>query len=112
MDSDNVSSASVPRHRRRWWLAGILAGCAVLGTVGWWLAGKTVWTDGRSIRFGSGEAKVRKVIWTIPEPVGFDLNTPEQEYEPALSPDGVELYFVRGKAGKGSGTGADIFTSR
>ena len=83
-----------------WWLIGgavLLAGLVSLGI--WFIAGNRVWTDGGSIRVADRDTKVREVIWTRPAPLeGFSSD--EQVYEPSVSPDGTELYFVRGKAGR------------
>ena len=71
--------------------------------LGWWaVAGNKVWTDGAAVRVADADARLREVVWTRPEPLS-GLNTPDHEYEPAVSPDGDELYFVRGKAGTNAG---------
>ncbi len=103
-----------PGSRRRWWwLAGGVT-AAVLAAVGFFLwyrvVGQKVWTDDRGMEVPEGAATVRQVLWTRPEAVRGELNTPDHEYEPALSPDGTELYFVRGLSG--TDQVADIYVSR
>ena len=98
------------RSRMWWWLAGGVTGLIVLlvgGALAYWLAGQTYWTDDESIRIRQDRAHVRYVLWTNPKPLPGPLNSPDQDYEPTLSPDGKELYFVRGLPGKD----ADIYVS-
>src|SRR3954447_18374262 len=99
---DDPTQPRRPRRFRRWALP--LLACAVLATAAvWYFRGRAVWTDGRGLRLaGADDAVLREVLWTIPEPLvlpGVDVATSAdgQQYEPALSPDGTELYFVRGK---------------
>ncbi len=106
-------SPSAPRSRRLW---PFIVGLAVLGIVaglGWWaVAGNKFWTDGAALHVNDNEARIREVVWTPPIPLTI-FNTDDQEYEPSISPDGDELYFVRGKAGQvgGPGHNADIYVS-
>ena len=82
-----------------WWALGGGAVGVLLIAAAWFLVGPKVWTDGGTIRIADRETKVRDVIWTRPQPLeGFSSD--EQVYEPSISPDGTELYFVRGKAGR------------
>jgi hypothetical protein len=74
----------------------------------WWLAGRRMYTDDRTILARASDTTVREVLWTKPQPPGELFNTDAQEYEPSVSPDGNELFFVRGKAGQN----AEIFVSR
>ena len=93
-----------------WWLAGGVTAFVVVGVlaaVGYFLAGRKVWTDDRGIRRPDADASLRFVLWTDPAALDESLNTPEQEYEPSESPDGRMLFFVRGLPGKG----ADIYVS-
>jgi len=105
---------------------------ALVVAAGWWMAGRKVWTDGRSgasaIRVLTADEDPRQVLWTpsqkvLPADFRFASGAGEDHlYEPALSPDGTELFFVRGKAGLPAGdvqdgqpaatSGADIFLSR
>jgi hypothetical protein len=100
--SDSVLSdpPGKPTHRRRlWW--GIGGAVAIFGIAAliWFFAGYKFWTDGNTIRVADRDANLRHVLWTRPLALeGF--SSAEQVYEPSVSPDGTELYFVRGKAGK------------
>src|SRR5690349_15276269 len=92
-----------PRIARRvtWAAAAALLLAAVVASIVWF-AGRTVWTDGQSVRVGGSEARLREVLWAAAKPLEPDLNAADQQYEPSLSPDGTELYFVRGKPGSGA----------
>src|SRR5215207_6999409 len=116
----STTSARSPGARRPLWKRVALLGSlvAVMGVVaasGYWLAGRRVWTDGRDLRMPAADANLREVLWTKPQTLGPTFNSDAQEYEPSVSPDGQEVYFVRGKPaqgdGKGESTGADIFVS-
>src|SRR4051812_46567257 len=101
------SPAESPSRRRLWWAVG--AGVVLLALVSSaavWFAGPKVWTDGAALRVAASDTRVREVVWAPPVPLeGFASH--EQVYEPSVSPDGTELYFVRGKAGQN----AKIFLS-
>ncbi|HUU21480.1 MAG TPA: hypothetical protein VM389_03005, partial [Phycisphaerae bacterium] len=100
-----------PSRKWLWRLAGGATALIVLAGLGVFLysrIGPRVWTDDRGIRRAESDARIRQVLWTEPQGLGGELNTPEQEYEPALAPGGEVMYFVRGLPGKG----ADIYTSR
>jgi hypothetical protein len=88
--------------RRLTW--GVAAALFLLGAAGaiLWVAGRTVWTDGQSTRVAAADARLREALWAVPKPLETDLNSADQQYEPSLSPDGTELYFVRGKPGRGA----------
>src|SRR5215469_17409968 len=87
------------RHPRWiWWLVGGAVGLSLIVSATIWFVGPKVWTDGGSLRVLDHDTRVREVVWTRPQPLeGFASD--EQVYEPSISPDGTELYFVRGKAG-------------
>src|SRR5437879_963196 len=67
----------------------------------WWFRGPTFWSDGSATRIADADARLREVLWTPPQPLAHDPRI-GQQYEPSLSPDGNELYFVRGKPGGGA----------
>ena len=99
-----------PGGKKYWWAGGIVCLLVVAALLGGWIyvAGYQVWTDGRDIKSPVSTANVRQVLWSKPESMTADFNTPGDEYEICLSSDSNELYFVRGRPGQG----ADIFTSR
>src|SRR5262245_48075980 len=89
-------------------LALILAAIAIAALA--WVArpgSRPVYTDGRAIREPARGAPLRDILWEPAQPLAAPVNSPEHEYEPRLSPDGLTLYFVRGKAGRN----ADLFFS-
>ncbi len=87
------------RHARRWIIS--LALLAIMASASiWFFHPRTIWTDGQGNPIPSMPANLREVLWTPPTPLDPDLlSTSDQQYEPSLSPDGTELYFVRGKPG-------------
>ncbi len=99
-----------PGGKKYWWAGGIVCLLVVAVLLAGWIyvAGYQVWTDGRDIESPVSTANVRQVLWSTPESMTADFNTPGDEYEICLSSDSNELYFVRGRPGQG----ADIFTSR
>ncbi len=66
--------------------------------------------DGRGLRFVYGHRTANDSEWTIAQPFGATINTPEYEGQPSLSPDNRELYFVSDR--KGGYGGYDIWVSR
>src|SRR5688500_17764177 len=86
------------RRAVRYVIPGVLL-CALLAAGAWWLAGRRIWTDDRTIRVQAADATIREVLWTKPLPPGALFNSDDEEYEPSISPDATELFFVRGKAG-------------
>ena len=103
---DNLIPGKPKRHPWRWLLAG--AALCALVTIGWFLAGRRVYTDDRTIHARASGASIREILWTVPKSLGERFNTPDHDYEPSVSPDGNELLFVRGKAGRN----AEIYVSR
>src|SRR5689334_7686286 len=95
--------AEKPRIARRLASAGatvlLLIGAAATAA---WFSGRTVWTDGQSTRVPARDARLREVLWAAAKPLEAELNSTVQQYEPSLSPDCTELYFVRGKPGRGA----------
>ena len=70
-----------------------------LAVAGWWFVGPKFWTDSRFIRVADRDAKLREVLWTPPQALGAPFDGDTQRYEPSLSPDGSEFFFVVGKPG-------------
>ncbi|MEZ6244151.1 MAG: hypothetical protein R3B57_14040 [Phycisphaerales bacterium] len=68
----------------------------------------TVYTDGSTIAVPAKDAPLRTILWTPPEPLPGDVNTPGDDSQPRVSLDGSTLFFVRGRAGGG----ADIWWAR
>src|SRR4051812_4222635 len=105
MDDPNPAPRR-PRRLRRWIAPLVVCGVLAIAAA-WYFRGRTVWTDGRGTRLAADDAAaLREVLWSIPERldlpgVASGAAADEQQYEPALSPDGTELYFVRGKPGGG-----------
>lgn len=95
-----------PKRRWPWVIALTIAACAVAVVV-LWLIGPKFWTDDRTIHVASNHASTRTVLWDPPRALGPQFASDQQEYEPCLSPDGTEFYFVRNKAGQN----ADIYIS-
>jgi len=75
---------------------GLLIALAVAGR---WFVGPKFWTDSRFIRVADRDAKLREVLWTPPQALGAPFDGDTQRYEPSLSPDGSEFFFVVGKPG-------------
>lgn len=99
---------TVSRGRAARWAASLLLVGALMFAAGWWFTGRRVWTDDATIRRAVDKAELREVLWTRPQPLADAFNTENQEYEPSVSPDGTEVYFVRGKPGRN----ADLYVSR
>ena len=95
------------RGRRHWRPVIIVAALALVISASWWFAGRKVWTDDRGVAVVDGQAKLREVLWSPPRALGDFFDGDQQHYEPSLSPDGTELYFVMGKPGHN----ADIYVS-
>jgi len=73
------------------------------------VASRAIYTDGNEIREPARRAPTRDVLWEPPDALPAAINTPDRdEYEAAVSPDGVTMLFVTGRAG----TNADILISR
>lgn len=106
------ASEQARRLRRRAAIAVAVAAIIMTAIVAavWWQQGETFWSNGADIYVAMREARARDVLWTRPLPLNLPVNetgtAADQFYEPSLSPDGNDLYFVRGKPG----TGARIFT--
>jgi len=99
---------SPARRRWRWLVVSLSLAVLFAAAAVWWVSGRAVWTDGLDLRLPAGAAQPRQVLWLAPSPLqGVGFNTSHDEYEPCLSPDETELFFVRGKAGEN----ADIYIS-
>ena len=59
---------------------------------------RTSVSDGDAYTASADTIVVRDVVWMPPELIE-PASSPEDEYEPAISPDGMTLVFVRGRAG-------------
>ena len=98
------------RTRLWWWVGGgaalLVVALVIAGFV--YTRGRGIWTDGMGLVISRDQARVRDVLWQEPEAMAEQFNTPGQEYEVCLSPDGTEMYFVRGLPGKG----ADLMVSK
>lgn len=86
----------------------------VIAAAAWWFSGRRVWTDGELVRVADRDVRPRQILWGAAQPVA-GLVAAGQAYEPSVSPDGDEFYFVLGKAGgNGAAAGspnADIYVS-
>lgn len=106
-NTNTQSGDEKTKPSRAWFWTMITVSLAVVGVVGamaWWVIGNKVWTDDRSIRVNDSNANLREVLWTKPQQLNKvfksdQFNTKDHEYEPSTSPDGTEMYFVRGLAG-------------
>ena len=82
---------------------GLIVG-AVAGSIWAFMPRVTPYfTDGgAAIEEPAGEARVRDVLWTPATPLEGPVNSPADEYEARLTPEGDTVYFVRGRAGGGA----------
>ncbi len=91
-------------------IAGLVAGAMLVGAALWLTTPRSepYYTDADTIRASEEFAQLRDILWQPPELLPAPLNTSERdEYEPALSPDGLTMLFVRGKPG----ANADLYQS-
>lgn len=58
-------------------------------------------TDGVQTFDAAGLDRVRYAIWESPEPLPGEVNSPESERKPALTPDGRHVVFTVGERGLG-----------
>lgn len=90
--------------------SALVAVAALLGTALWLTTPRSdpFYTDADTIRASEELAVLRDVLWQPPERFEGPLNTlDDDEYEATISPDGLTMVFVRGKAGGG----ADLYSS-
>src|SRR5690242_15810594 len=83
-------------------ILGIVGLLVALAVGSWFLIGPKFWTDERTVHVPNHDAQLRQVLWNVPQSLGPQFESDLQEYEPSLSPDGGEFYFVRGKPGRGA----------
>ncbi len=83
---------------KRGWVIGVGVLAVAVAAAG--VAGRLLqYTDGRTIRQPLASAVLRDVLWQPPRPLAPAVNSAGDDYEPHLSRDGAELYFVRGRPG-------------
>lgn len=66
------------------------------------------YVDGFSIHQRAHDANVREILWESPKPLSERIGNLPENYEPALSADGLTLIFTGGKAS----ANAELFVSR
>lgn len=83
---------------------GVLLGTVVVGAALFFTMPRSmpVYTDAETIHASKDIAKIRDILWQPPKQLGDSLSTDADEYEPALSPDGLTLIFVQGRPGEGA----------
>jgi len=64
-----------------------------------WPHTRAFYTDADKIDRPEDRASLRDILWQPPERLTGLVDASIDEYEPAISADGMTLYFVRGKAG-------------
>ena len=99
--------------KKRKWLGRLLWAAAALallaGALGvyLWPRREFFYTDGERTWESTADLGLRTVLWEPGTPLE-DLGTLEENYDPALAPDGQSLYFTRGRAGGR----ADLYVAR
>lgn len=104
----------------RTWLAiaiavSVLVLSVVVSAVWYFFIGRTVWSDVHDAAQTDDRDQLRQVLWTDIETLGEPINSDHQEYEPWVSPDGMELFFVRGRPrdrADAEAGGSNIYISR
>ncbi|MEZ6016946.1 MAG: hypothetical protein R3F49_17645 [Planctomycetota bacterium] len=66
-----------------------------------YLGNEGSFTDGVETFEAAGLDRVRYAIWEAPEPLAGEVNSPENERKPVITPDGRHLVFVVGERGLG-----------
>jgi len=66
-----------------------------------YLGTEGTFTDGVQTFDAAGLDRVRYAIWESPEPLPGEVNSPENERKPALTPDGRHVVFTVGERGLG-----------
>ena len=82
------------------------------GGLAWYLRehSDAFFTDADTIDRPVHEASPRDVLWRDPTNLAPVINTAADEYGPAVSPDGLTLYFARRPAAD-NGSGLDLYVS-
>ena len=109
-DGENVATAAPSRRLRRVLvvLAIVLFAAAVGLTAYTWPQTKIFYTDADKIDRPADAARLRDILWQPVVRLGGLIDFDTDEYEPAISADGMMLFFVRGKAGENG----DIYVRR
>lgn len=97
-----------------WWLLAAAPVLIVIAAALWFINRPALWTNDGAISVDASDAVIRRILWTPPVTLDETVNSEHQEYEPFISSDGTELYFVRGMVSGGQGQssgGADIYRS-
>lgn len=100
------------KSRRPVWLAAVIA-LVVLAFLGWLYVTlqPTTWryyTDGITLKRLVKDVKPRFVLWESSRPVEGNVEASVDLQEPAISPDGTRMVFMRGRAAGN----ADLFLAR
>ena len=85
-----------------------------VGVTAYFLVGQRVWTDDQTIHVIDGQEYLREVLWTPPRGEDDVNSFDDHEYEPTVTPDGTEMYLVRGRPSPPESDkrpGADIYVS-
>lgn len=88
----------------------VLVLLTVSGTVAWHFRAtqNEYYTDADTIKTPADDARLRDILWQPPTKLPDNINALGQISDPAISHDGMTLYFVRGRAGNN----ADIYFSQ
>ncbi len=95
------------RSATRWAVFGftmlVAAGTTAIAIAWYQREHHTTWlTDAQSIRRPIAEAEARDILWRPPLDLPEAINGASGEFEPAVSPDGLSLFFARGQPARGT----------